>query len=356
MTDFRYPDEAASSVILRCVARGRLDPALAHVALDSELGMSSAVMEAMRRAGVSEQALGLLTSPSQNEWLNFDVDDLHWVNPDIDGVGKGCEACLAEDVVAGRDHYIRSEWRLAWRVSCRHHIRALVDLEAAELVPVVVGGGREHRVRFFREVDQVRDPFRRSQARGGGAGGSFTALGFCLEEDISAALKGAELPDHWCLGREWSQARVVLMDLADLLLTRAREGHQRLIHLLADGDSIPRAQASQFSRGCFTSMSAFWQRRLLEGCARLLIDPTRFTHLEAGSQLNVHAELSYGRRNSYARARSVHARLAASDPLCLLLAYAEEHHLMHLEERIRAWPEPLTNRVASAAAVALYMI
>lgn len=354
--EFCYPDEALSSLILRCVARGRLDPALVQVALDSEIGMPSALMEAMRRAGVSAQAVGLLTSPSQNEWLNLDVEDLHKVSSDIDGVGKGCEACLAEDVVAGRDHYIRLEWRFAWCISCRRHSRALVDLEAAELVPVVVDGEREYRVRFFREVDHIRDPFRRKLTRGSWPSGSFTALGICLEEDIRAALKGAELPDHWCLGRDWSQARAVLMDLADLLLTQAREGPQRLIHLLADGDLIPRAQASQFSRGCFTSMGAFWQRRLLEACARLLIDPNRFAHLEAGRQLNVHAELSYGRRNSHARARSVLARLAASDPLCLLLAYADEHQLLHFEERIRAWPTPLTNRMASAAAVAIYMV
>lgn len=354
---FSYPGEAPSSVILRWIARGHLDPALAPDALDGEFGLPSSVIEAMRRAGASELALdALTTSHLMNERPHADAEDLHRLSSRIDGVGKGCEACLSEDVLADRDHYIRGEWRLAWRVSCRRHSRALVDLEAAELVPVIIDGLRDYRVRFFREVDHIRDPFRRSQARGEGPSGSFTVLGQCLEEDVIAALKGAELPEHWCLGCDWPQARAVLIDLSDLLLTQARGSHERLIHLLADSDWIPRAQASQFARGCFTSMGAFWQRRLLEGCARLLIDPTRFEHLEDGRRLNVHAELSYGRRNGHNRARSVHARLAASDPLSLLLAYVDEGRLAEFEPRIKAWPAPLTKRVASAAAVALYML
>lgn len=353
---FPYAGEAPSSVALRWIARGRLDPALAQDVLEGDFGLPSSVVKAMRSAGAFEPALDALISHSVNEWPTATSEDLHRPTPGTGGVGKGCEACLAEDVFAGRDHYVRGEWRLAWRVSCQRHRRALVDLETAELVPVIINGVRDYRVRFFREVDHIRDPFRRSQTRGEGRSGSFSALGLCLEEDVAAALRGAELPDYWCLGSEWPQARAVLMDLTDLLLTQARGSHERLIHLLADGDWIPRAQASQFARGCYPSMGAFWQRRLLEGCARLLIDPTRFEHLEDGHRLNVHAELSYGRHNGHSRARSVHARLAASDPLSLLLAYVDEGRLAELEPRIKAWPAPLTKRVASAAAVALYML
>jgi hypothetical protein len=78
----------------------------------------------------------------------------------------------------------------------------------------------------------------------------------------------------------------------------------------------------------------------------------RFVHLEDGQRLNVHAELAYGRIGQE-RARSALGQLANSDLLCLLLAYAGEKHLAEIPPRIRAWPAPLTKRVASAAAVAL---
>ena len=353
--EFSYPGEAPSSVVSRWVARGRLDPALAQDALAGEISLPLSVVQAMRRAGAPEPALHALCARSISEWPRATAEDLHRPSSDFGGVGKGCEACLAEDVLAGRDHYIRREWCLAWSVSCQRHRRALVDLEAAELVPVVIDGVRDYRVRFFRDVDHLRDPFRCSQNRGGGRSGSFSVLGSCLEADIGSALGGAKLPDRWCLGRDWPQARIVLTDLTDLLLTQARGSRERLIHRFADGDWIPQEQASQFASGCFTSIGAFWQRRLLESCARLLIDPTRFAHLEDGQRLNVHAELAYGRIGQE-RARSALGQLANSDLLCLLLAYAGEKHLAELAPRIRAWPAPLTKRVASAAAVALYIL
>lgn len=78
--------------------------------------------------------------------------------------------------------------------------------------------------------------------------------------------------------------------MADLLLSQARGSRERLVHLFAEGDWILAAQASQFAEGSFPLLGAFWQRRILESCARILIDPAVFEHLENGRRLNVHAE------------------------------------------------------------------
>jgi len=110
------------------------------------------------------------------------------------------------------------------------------------------------------------------------------------------------------------------MELADLLLTRARGSRERLIYRFANGDRLPEEQAAQCGKGSFLLIGAFWQRRLLESYARILIDPSRFEHLEDGHRLNVRSELAYG-RISQQRARSA----------------------------------PLINRVAAAASVALYI-
>lgn len=349
-----YPDEAPSSVVIRWSARGRLDPSLADQAIRGGIELSREILKAMQRAGASQADLEWLTSFGTPAWPRFNVDDLNIPADSWAGIGKGCEACLADDASAGRDHYLRNEWRICWRVSCERHRVALTDLATAEFVPVTIAGIRDYRVRFIREVDQIADPFRRAGQRRGGRKGSFSALGFCLENDICSALRGAAFPDFWCVGQHWPAARTVLMDLTDLLLTQARGSRERLIHRFADGDWLPSEQAAQFAQNSFPSIGAIWQRRLLESCARILIDPSRFEHLEDGHRLNVHAELAYGRIGQQ-RARSVLGRLATSDLLSLLLAYAEERHLADMEPRIRRWPAPLTSRVAAAAAVALYI-
>lgn len=250
--------------------------------------------------------------------------------------------------------YLRNEWRLAWRVTCQRHRVALVEFAAAELMPVLIGGRQEHRVRFIRDVDQVVDPFRRASQQRGGRRGALSTLGLCLETDICSALRGSAFPDRWCVGSSWPTARTVLTDLVDILLTQARGSRERLIHRFADRDWVPQEQTTNFGKGSFQSIGAFWQRRLLDCCARLLIDPSRFEHLEGGHRLNVHAELAYGRIGQQ-RARSALGLLATSDLLSLLFAYIEERHLTEMEQRIRRWPSPLTNRVAAAAAVALYI-
>lgn len=349
-----YPDEAPSSVVLRWAARRRLDPLLADRAIRGGINLSQDILRAMQRAGAAQADLTKLASFGTNEWPWVTVGDLHIPAEGSAGIGKGCEACLADDAAAGRDHYLRNEWRLCWRVSCERHSTVLTDLAAAELVPVTVAGLRDYRVRFIRDVDQVADPFRRTGQRRGGRKGSFSALGFCLENDICSALRGTAFPDCWCLGRHWPAARTVLMDLADLLRTQARGSRERLIHRFADGDWIPAEQGSQFAQGSFPSIGAFWQRRLLECCARIVIDPSRFEHLEDGHRLNVHAELAYGRIGQQ-QARSSLGGLATSDLLSLLFAYVGESHLSEMEPRIRSWPAPLAKRVGTAAAVALYI-
>lgn len=348
-----YPDEAPSSVVLRWSARRRLDPVLADQAIHGGVDLSQHILKAMQRGGASQADLeGLaLATP---EWPRFTIDDLNIPANSSAGIGKGCEACLADDAAAGRDHYLRNQWRLCWRVSCEKHRIPLTDLAAAELVPVIVAGLRDHRVRFVREVDQVTDPFRRAGQRRGGRKGALSVLGFCLENDICSALRGSAFPDCWCVGPHWPAARTVLMDLADLLLTQARGSRERLIHRFADGDWLPQEQAAQFGPGSFPSIGAFWQRRLLESCARILIDPSRFDHLEDGRRLNVHAELAYGRIGQK-RARSALGGLATSDLLSLLFAYAEDSRLAEMEARIRRWPASLTKRIGPAAAVALYI-
>lgn len=350
-----YPDEALESVVLRWSVRGRLDPSLAAQAIrDGGVKLSPDILNAMQRAGASSVELDRLGSLWMSEWPRVAVGDLH-IPPDGEaGIGKGCEVCLAADRSAGRDHYLRNEWRLAWRVSCQRHRIALVEFAAAELMPVIIADRQEHRVRFIRDVDQVADPFRRASQRRGGRRGSLSGLGLCLETDICSALRGSAFPDRWCVGPSWPTARTVLMDLTDMLLTQARGSRERLIHRFADRDWVPQEQAANFRKGSFQSIGAFWQRRLLDSCARLLIDPSRFEHLEGGHRLNVHAELAYGRIGQQ-RARGALGRLATSDLLSLLFAYIEERRLTEMEQRIRRWPSPLINRVAAAAAVALYI-
>ncbi|WP_207896342.1 hypothetical protein, partial [Brevundimonas sp. 357] len=320
----------------------------------SEVDLSRDILNAMQRAGASLVQLDRLASLWTSEWPKVAVGDLHIPPEGEAGIGKGCEVCLADDASAGRDHYLRNEWRLAWRVTCQRHYIALVEFAAAELMPVMIAGRREYRVRFVRNVDQVADPFRRASKRRGARKGSPSALGLCLETDICSALQGSPFPDCWCVGPSWSAARIVLMDLTDMLLTQARGSRERLIHRFADGDWVPQEQAANFRKGSFPLIGAFWQRRLLESCARLLIDPSRFEHLEGGYRLNVHSELAYGRIGQQ-RARSALGQLATSDLFSLLFAYVEERHLTEMEQRIRRWPSPLINRVAAAAAVALYI-
>ncbi len=308
----------------------------------------------MQRAGAPSPQLERLTAMWISEWPNVSVGDLRVPPDDGSGIGKGCAACLADDAAGGRDHYLRNAWRLSWRVTCEKHRTALVEFSAAELVPVFLAGRRDHKVRFTRDVDQVTNPFWRGGQRSVEGKGSISVLGGCLENDICSALRGAPFPDNWCVGPCWRSVRDVLVDLSDLLLKQARGGRERLIHKFADGDWIPAVHALEFAPGAYPLIGAFWQRRLLETCARILIDPSRFVHLFDGRQANVHAELAYGRIGQE-RARGPLGRLASSDPLVVLFAYAHERHLAEMERRIRSWPAPLVNRAAAAASVALYI-
>jgi hypothetical protein len=143
----------------------------------------------------------------ERRWPLLAADDLDRPAEGSDRLGKACEFCLAEDSAEGRDHYLRQDWRLAWRMSCRRHGSPLVDVETFDLVPVVIDGQRERRVRLLRDFEKTVDRFLR-RARGGGFNRQIIpAAALCLEADIDAALDGRRLPALWCLGSDWPRAR-----------------------------------------------------------------------------------------------------------------------------------------------------
>lgn len=350
-----YPEEAPRSIVSRWVAWGRLSPEILAEARADDLSVSSGLLRSLIRAGATEPMLqATRASGLLRHWPAINRDDLHQPAGGNDRLGKACELCLAEDAAAGRDHYLRQEWCIAWRVSCRRHGVALVDVESAELVPVIIDGVRAYRVRLLRELDQTCDRYMRQRSRGGGSRSQLPTLVLCLETDICASLQGRPLPDLWCTGRSWGAARPVVSHIADLLLTSCRGSRDRLIHLIAEDDWMPQTQTLQFAKNTFVHLGAFWQRRLLENCARLLVDPARYEHLQQGQRLNIHAELAYG-RNGQARARRSLGRMATSDLFSLVLAYADDVPLQSLERRVAAWPRPIAARLRQAASVAIYI-
>lgn len=171
-----YPNEAPSSVVLRWSTRRRLDPSLAVRALGGGIDLSKDILKAMERAGAPHSELERLSSLTKNKWPQVTISDLDVPSEGSESIGKGCEVCLADDVAAGRDHYLRNEWRLSWRVSCERHRSVLTELAMAELVPVKIAGVREYRVRFVRDIDQVTDPFRQARQQRGGRSGSISVL------------------------------------------------------------------------------------------------------------------------------------------------------------------------------------
>ncbi|MFN6980954.1 MAG: transposase family protein [Brevundimonas sp.] len=236
---------------------------------------------------------------------------------------------------------------------CRRHGSPLVDVETFDLVPVVIDGQRERRVRLLRNFEKTVDRFLR-RARGGGFNRQIIpAAALCLEADIDAALDGRRLPALWCLGADWPRARRSLIGLADLLLSPSRTGHGRLIHYVADEGPMPQSHTQFFTTGGFPVLGSLWQRRILESCARLLIDPDRYEHLDQGRRYTPHADLLGG--GGTVRAHGALGRMASADTLSTILAYARVEQIERLEANLPGMAKPLANRIRNAAAVALYI-
>ncbi|MCC4292792.1 TniQ family protein [Brevundimonas aurantiaca] len=354
MTLKPYPDEAPGSVLMRWAARGRVARALGPIALQDDLQTQQAALMALRQAGASDEVLELTDALAlERRWPLLAADDLDRPAEGSDRLGKACEFCLAEDSAEGRDHYLRQDWRLAWRMSCRRHGSPLVDVETFDLVPVVIDGQRERRVRLLRDFEKTVDRFLR-RARGGGFNRQIIpAAALCLEADIDAALDGRRLPALWCLGSDWPRARRSLIGLADLLLSPSRTGRERLIHYVADEDLIPYSHTQFFTTGGFPVLGSLWQRRILESCARLLIDPDRYEHLDQGRRYTPHADLLWG--GGAVRAHGALGRMASADMLSTILAYARVEQIERLETNLPGMAKPLANRIRNAAAVALYI-
>lgn len=93
-----YPDEALGSVVLRWSVRRRLDPLLADQAIrGGGTYLSPDILKAMQKAGASSVELDRLASLWISKWPKVSVGDLHIPPDGGSGIGKGCEACLADD-------------------------------------------------------------------------------------------------------------------------------------------------------------------------------------------------------------------------------------------------------------------
>lgn len=106
----------------------------------------------------------------------------------LDGVGRAVPACLAcfdADFAAGRDGYMRADWRLAERVVCSVHSEMLRDR-----CPVC---GGPLRIAFRMRHDRLRPFCRRCDALLTGGGGETAArTGMEFAEDIRALQQQAE--------------------------------------------------------------------------------------------------------------------------------------------------------------------
>lgn len=339
---------------MRWAARGRVAHALGPIAFQDDLVTQQAALMALRQAGATDEVLELTDALSlDRRWPLLVAQDLDRPAEESDRLGKACEFCLAEDSAEGRDHYLRQDWRLAWRISCRRHGSPLIDVVTFDLVPVLIDGQRKRRVRLLRDFEKTVDRFLRRPRGGGFSRQIIPAVALCLEADIDVALKGRRLPGLWCLGSDWSRARTSIIALVDLLLSRSRTGRRQLIHYVADEGSMPHSHTQFFATGRFPVLSSLWQRRILESCARLLIDPNRYEQLDQGRRYTPHADLLWGR--GVMRAYGALGRMASADALSTILAYAEDEQIERIEASLPIVVKPLAARIRNAAAVALYI-
>lgn len=199
------------------------------------------------------------------------------------------------------------------------------------------------------------DPYlSRTYRGGGGRHVTLPAPLLCLEADIIASLSGRDFPSIWSCGHDWSRARDVLLELADLLLTQTRDSSERLIHLILFDERTPQTHTLEFSKGALNSLQAGWQRVVVGALATLLLDPERYDHAMEGQRVEMHTQWRRGPQSSRGLRRSL-GGLASQDFLCAILARADVRALEAIERRLEHWPRDLMRRIRSAAAVALYV-
>ena len=356
MTLRPYPDEAVSSWMMRAATRGLIETGEGGCLPAVDLDAAPNTVRQLDHLPDRDEILADLAALAiRQQWPAASPQDLDSSDPAARALAKACEACLAEDVALGRDHYVRQEWRFSWRVSCKRHGFPLVDVERAELAPVIIGGSREWRVRLLRYYDLVMDPFlSRTDRGGGGARMKLPAPLLSLEADIMASLSGRAFPSIWSCGPDWSRARLAMVDLTDILLTRSKDSGQRLIQRVLVDEWTPHPHISQFSEGALNGLQAVWQRLVMSALAALLMDPERYDHAVDGRPWQAHAQLIRGAWGAL-RLRRTLGRLASQDWLCVLLAEADGPALKAIEARLRRWPQDLRRRTRNAAAVAMYV-
>ena len=354
--EYPYPDEAPSSFVLRQVARGRLSPNLIRQAQHGDLNLPNDFLQGLLRYGVSEVALSALSAQGLvHGWPRAGSNDLDGQGEGDKWIAKACEHCLANDASQGRDHYIRKDWRLMWRISCREHGQPLTALTSWALVPVEIDGVRTHRVRLLRQFESTTDRFLRRSRAGALKRSKIHAAARCLEDDLDATLRGSPLPDIWCLGEDWEVARNALLVLSMALLSPSRGGSQRLIHWVCLDQRIPPGSGGRFSAQEFGAIGAYWQLRLIEALGHVLIDPARYDRVLEGQRYNANNELLYGGL-SQMRANIALARMALSDPFAVIMRYADDQIIDELDANLVRFPGALAARIRAAAAIALHSL
>jgi hypothetical protein len=351
-----YPDEAVSSWLIRASARCLIELEQGGCPPATDLDGAPDALPRLDHFPEAEALLKDLAAQAiRRRWPAAEPRDLDEFDPATRSLAKVCEACLADDVACGRDHYVRQEWRFSWRVSCSRHRTPLIDVEKAELAPVIIDGSPEWRVRLLRDYDLVMDPFlSRTDRGGGGSKMTLPAPLLSLESDIMASLTGRPFPCIWSCGCDWSRARTALFDLTDILLTRSKDNGERLIHRILVDERTPHTHIFQFSEKALNGLQASWQRLVISALATLLLDPERYDHAVDGQPWQAHAQLIRGAWAAL-RLRRTLGRLASQDWLCVIMAGADGPTLKTIEARLDQWPRDLRRRTKSAAAVALFV-
>ncbi|WP_419316792.1 TniQ family protein [Caulobacter sp. ErkDOM-E] len=354
-----FPDEAISSWLDRIAARfgaGR-DELADYLGLgdgDLDYDMSPRDQKALAHGTrLAPSEIALLPIRHRTPWIG--VEDL--VEPDIETGVRGliCPRCLEEDEAAGRHQYVRSQWLDVWSVRCRVHGCALQNFEDADLYARQTG---PRRVRLTGLFEQTRGPERRRRLKPVRAAGiSVPCELTALELAIERARQGSPFdPNLWSLGRSWPAARSALCDLSDLLLTRSRLSGRPILATWFDrpDDLLPAAfTCGAPRRGALGALLAPWRVRVLAGVAVLAARPDKFLSSALHGYGPNHLLELQGISTKLADKLPNLVRVAARDPLGMLLCAATPKEIERLASRSIYWPRPLRDRMASAAAMAL---
>jgi len=106
---------------------------------------------------------------------------------------------------------------------------------------------------------------------------------------------------------------------------------------------------------CHASIGVYWQLRLIEALAHVLIDPTRYERVLEGQRYNPNSELFYGGL-SQIRANSTPVGTPLSDPFAMIMQYADTQSVEDLDANLVGFPRPLAARIRGAAAIAHYSL